>query len=147
MHLNKTKSMKETLIISLMLALSYHVSAQDRVGYTYDAAGNRIKKEIVLNSQQAIRRQMADAVSETLSEKTIRIYPNPTKGRLKVDITGYEHSDKCTLLIVNMAGQQVLSSNASSASTELNLSSQPNGLYILRIKLNDEESTWKIIKK
>lgn len=31
--------------------------------------------------------------SDILSERTIRIYPNPTSGRLKIEIGGYDNSD------------------------------------------------------
>lgn len=46
------KTIKNALIIFLLAAGSSAVKAQN-VGYTYDAAGNRIKREIVMSRQQA----------------------------------------------------------------------------------------------
>lgn len=43
--------------------------------------------------------------SDILSERTIRIYPNPTSGRLKIEIGGYDNSDQCFLRIFNVSGQ------------------------------------------
>lgn len=88
-----------------------------------------------------------ECFSEMLSDKDIRIYPNPTKGRLKIEIAGYENSDRCVLRIFNTSGQQILSTHASSPWTELDISSRANGIYILYISLNNKETTWKIIKK
>ena len=89
----------------------------------------------------------AEYFSEMLSEKNIRIYPNPTKGKLKIEIANYDNSDRCIIRIVNASGQQILSTQSTSRWIELDISSRANGIYILYISLNKKESTWKIIKK
>lgn len=130
----------------LICAMPYIASAQS-VKYSYDNAGNRIKREIVMKTKSPYEvSTTTECFSEKLSEKEIRIYPNPTKGRLKIEIAGYENSDRCILRILNVSGQQILSTHANSACTELDISSKANGIYILYISLNNKETTWKIIK-
>lgn len=139
--------MKKKLTMLLICAMPYIASAQS-VKYSYDNAGNRIKREIVMKTKAPYEEvsTTTEYFSEKLSEKDIRIYPNPTKGRLKIEIVGYENSDRCTLRILNVSGQQILSAHANSPCTELDISSKANGVYILYISLNNKETAWKIIK-
>ena len=88
-----------------------------------------------------------DPVSEKLGNKNIRIYPNPTSGVLKIEVAGFEDSDKGNLSIFNLSGQQLLNSDIISTFTELDISSSQKGVYILLINLNGESTTWKIIKE
>ena len=120
--------MKKKLTMLLIWVMPYAASAQS-VKYSYDNAGNRIKREIVMKAKSFYK--------ET----------STTKGRLKIEIAGYENSDRCVLCIFNTSGQQILSTHASSPWTELDISSRANGIYILYISLNNKETTWKIIKK
>ena len=139
--------MKKDLAILLMLAIPCAVFAQS-VKYTYDNAGNRVKREIVMMAKAL--RQKAGATechSDIISGKDIRIYTNPTKGRLGIEIMGYDNSDLCVFRIFNVSGQQILSTHVVSPRTEVNISSQPNCVYFLHISLNNKENTWKIIKK
>lgn len=139
--------MKKKLTMLLIWTMPYATLAQN-VKYSYDSAGNRIKREIVMNTKSSYKEaSTAEYFSEMLSEKNIRIYPNPTKGKLKIEIANYDNSDRCIIRIVNASGQQILSTQSTSRWIELDISSRANGIYILYISLNKKESTWKIIKK
>lgn len=84
----------------LIWVMPYAASAQS-VKYSYDNAGNRIKREIVMKAKSSYKEtSRTECFSEMLSDKDIRIYPNPTKGRLKIEIAGYENSDRCVLRIL-----------------------------------------------
>jgi hypothetical protein len=66
---------------------------------------------------------------------------------LKIEVAGFEDSDKGNLSIFNLSGQQLLNSDIISTFTELDISSSQKGVYILLINLNGESTTWKIIKE
>lgn len=89
------------LIISILFLLPLIVSSQTIVNYTYDAAGNRIKREIVMS--RSIE-NTEKPLTETLSRKSISIYPNPTAGLLKISISGWETTDKCKFTIFSLKG-------------------------------------------
>ncbi len=139
--------MRKRLIMQLIAAVPFIAFSQGKVKYSYDNAGNRVKREIVVNTKSVLDDSVSEYYSEMLSEKDIRIYPNPTRGHLKVEITGWDNVDQCQLRLYNSVGQQVLSTWAGSSYIELDISSRPDGLYILHITLNGEETSWKIIKK
>ena len=89
------------LIISILFLLPLIVSSQTIVNYTYDAAGNRIKREIVLSRSME---NTEKPLTETISSKSISIYPNPTAGLLKISISGWETTDKCKFTIFSLKG-------------------------------------------
>lgn len=119
------------------------------MSFSYDSAGNRVRREIVIEKKAAPTKDSADGqyFSDLLSDKEIRIYPNPTDGHLKVEIRGYDNSDSCELSVFSMSGQQILAANPDSSFTDVDMTSQANGVYIFLIILNGKESSWKIIKR
>lgn len=132
------------LIISILFLLPLIVSSQTIVNYTYDAAGNRIKREIVLS--RSIE-NTEKPLTETLSRKSISIYPNPTAGLLKISISGWETTNKCKFTIFSLKGALIQEIQVSSSVTEIDLSDESDGMYLLNIELNESKSAWKIIKK
>ena len=41
----------------------------------------------------------------------------------------------------------VVKTEITSTTTSLDISSEPNGIYIMQIELGDEKTSWKIIKE
>ena len=125
-------------------------SAQDRIGYSYDASGNRIKREIIMQPSKAKQQTFeteGQVFSDMLQEHDVKIYPNPTDGILKVSISGIKNTDKCSLAIYTMRGDRVMLDERQQYNFDVNISNQPAGTYLLRITINNQSTTWKIIKK
>lgn len=122
-----------------------------KITYTYDNSGNRIKREIVLSPQRtsASNEDTTERlpVSDMLADKDIKIYPNPTQGMLKVEITNYESSDSGSIHVYSMNGQTVTHSEISFYLTDIDISNSPNGIYLMQIQLNGTSTTWRIIKQ
>lgn len=135
-------------LLFLLYICFFAINAKN-VSFSYDNVGNRVKREIIVEKKAAPSRETANPeyFSEMLSEKEIRIYPNPTDGFLKIEISGYEDSDECSLSIFNMSGQQLQRIIVTTPLTDIDITTQTNGLYIFHIVLNGEDSTWKIIKR
>lgn len=139
--------MKHLYLYCLAL-LPIMTSAQNKISYSYDAAGNRVKREIVM---AMAKRQAFSSETQPFTDKlldhNVKIYPNPTEGVLKVNITGLRDDDNCTLGVYTIQGTQVLNSNIKEDTYEINITNQPAGIYMLRITINTKSTTWKIIKK
>lgn len=136
--------------------LLFYLSAfsQNAIRFAYDALGNRVKREIVLQNTDVVKRNMSSEekkednfYSDMLSEKQIRIWPNPTEGHLKVEIQGLAPEEKACLRITSMSGAVVNVKETTSPVSELDLSHCINGIYLLHIATGRQETTWKIIKK
>jgi len=73
----------------------------------------------------------------------LEIYPNPVVDM--VYVTGLE--GKHTIKIMNALGQVVVSVKGTSSKQELDMSSKPSGMYLIRIELQEKTITRKLIKK
>ena len=139
--------LKAMLLVAVMMLLSSSQLLAQSIHYGYDQAGNRISREIIFPSKSpALAKKMLSHYSETISGKTLRIYPNPTRGLLKVELSGLGDDDSCDVRLYNTSGQQLFSSANPSTAT-IDITSQPQGVYYLNIVINDEKTVWKIIKK
>ena len=76
---------------------------------------------------------------------TVKAYPNPTKNSLNLDLGAFLAN--ITISVYNVIGQQVFSENYSNAKTiQLGLN-QPNGVYLVEVKVNTKTlSVIKVIK-
>jgi hypothetical protein len=70
----------------------------------------------------------------------IRIYPNPTSGRISVLSAANQ-----TISVYNVLGEKVLSRNVKHQVEIIDLSSLDNGTYIIRIEGNNTIVTRKIV--
>ncbi len=132
--------------------------SQNNINFAYDAAGNRVSRTINLSStksginggdtEKLSFEKSEDFFTEILAEKEIKIYPNPTRGQLRVDILGYEDLDNnSSIQVFTTGGVLLYKSNTPSQTNNINLSDKPAGLYLMVITIGSEKSTWKIIKQ
>ncbi len=143
--------------MSILLATT-SIRAQNNISFAYDAAGNRVSRTIDLGATQTVNNgdeneklsfeKSEDFFTEVLAEKEIKIYPNPTRGQLRVDILGYEDLDNnSSIQVFTTGGALLYKSNTPSQTNDINLSDKPAGLYLMVISIAGERSTWKIIKQ
>lgn len=144
--------MKErSLYLLLYLTFIPTLSSAQRIGYSYDASGNRIKREIVMPRHPAMAKQrktiqVPPSFSDNLQEHLIKISPNPTDGVLQISITGLKADDKCSLGLYTTQGTQILRKIVKADCMEINISKHPKGVYLLQVTINSHSTTWKIIK-
>ena len=101
--------MKNIILITLGLLLSTIIFAQNVVEFTYDATGNRIKREFVPDIPN-LTDQMSDARNSQLGEtqlpEVITIYPNPATSELFVNFNALA-GEKGIIKLINVYGQEV----------------------------------------
>ena len=141
--------MLRSLFITTLLCVSSLCLAQGRVGYTYDACGNRISRTIVLNTREtrAAAKQNDAPLNDSFSGHQITLKPVSPDGTVVIEVAGLTRDDHCTASVYSSAGQLVCTASVMESATRLSLSSQPAGYYILWIDLNGDRQSWKIIKK
>lgn len=117
------------------------------IRFAYDASGNRIERTIVL-SRSATKSASPEILTDHVAERSIKIYPNPTQGHLKVEIANTEDIKDCIITIHTMAtGQQVYRKKANFPVSDIDISGRPSGIYIMRINIDGKYTSWKIIKQ
>jgi len=136
------------------------IRAQTTVYYGYDACGNRISRTITLPSQKSAKidssalsktgetaNTQAEVFQDNLGEQKVLIYPNPTRGAVKVEIQGTEAGGKASLYLYSFTGRLLIGPTAVSGSNTVDLTTYPVGTYVLKIVSGDKTSEWKIIKE
>tara|TARA_Y100001954_G_C15418540_1_gene411032 strand:+ start:238 stop:606 length:369 start_codon:yes stop_codon:yes gene_type:complete len=115
------------------------------VEFKYDEAGNRVKREILPLSGAP---EHSDFVAEEITEEFgIRIYPNPTKGELKVELSGEIDFESSLIQVFTMQGVMLEQIEPVKRTNRVNLKDQAPGMYVLRMVLEGEVKTWTIIKQ
>lgn len=138
------------LLSVLFLCTSLNVCAQQRIRYTYDEAGNRTKREIVLPSTRSMsenEEETPDMYEEKLRETKVTIYPNPTKGMLRVDISGVDNFEDARISLYDLNGKLLQQWNSVSQSNAIDLSGQTSGMYLMQIAYDGKVSSWKKVKE
>ena len=147
--------MKTRYYILLLLAgIALSVFSQNRVQYTYDAAGNRLSGLSSQLRMAAIVEQENEEIdpqetvySDKIEQSNIRIYPNPTKGILKIEITRMSEENPIHLQLYDISGRIFVDEPDAAPFTDLNISDQPAGTYILKVSSDNRTTLWKIIKE
>ena len=139
-------------VILILFLLNFNTVRADRIVYTYDASGNRTlrEKEIVYRTRSVVDGESdePEEYSDTLSAyNKVTVYPNPTEGLLRIDITGMERVVRSSLSAYSQSGQLLMGVSPLSDSNEIDLTGYPSAVYYFVIAIDDKTSTWKIIKK
>ena len=121
------------------------------IQFNYDNAGNMVLREIILSSSGQKSGEIITEDSDIeeftnqIGDKTINIYPNPTKGQLKVDIenTDVENNIKCK--VYSLSGNVVYTGNYES--NLINLEHHKKGIYFLEVTIDGQAKVWRIIKE
>lgn len=145
--------MKKTILATLVCALlSVSVFADHVVQFTYDQAGNRTGRAIVLPAASSALRNAAPTdsttavFSDTFAEMVLNVYPNPTHGQLKIELEGLPEEDTYSFTIVNMSGDVIVQNDKAVNPSEADLSMFSAGVYILKLFYKENMKDYKIIK-
>lgn len=137
--------MRNLILIFLFMASSCFVFTQNKISFSYDSNGNRLNKTIVL-SKSAVS-TTSNLFTEQIGNREIKIYPNPTKGILKVEIPDSDKIKDGIISVYNLQGKLITKKKIESVKNTIDISSVSNGLYIMQISIDKEVSSWKIIKQ
>lgn len=137
----------KTPIITMLILSSASICVAKDITFAYDAAGNRISREIFIGTRSDHKNFGDESISEKIGKRLIKIYPNPTKGLIKIELSELSKSTEITLNVYDLNGCQIYSFKGSSLNiTEIDLSRHNNGIFILEIGIDCETTTYKIIK-
>ena len=107
------------------------------------------QKEIVVQTSGVLSDDEGEPsiYEEKLSETKVTIYPNPTRGMLKVDISGVEKFENARISLYDLTGTLMQQWGSISQSNAVDISDRTPGMYIMQIVYNGNTSSWKIIKE
>lgn len=127
------------------------------IHYDYDNSGNRVKRYINLSKgdsseEDTLKKTFEEKielkdVEESMGEFSIKVYPNPTEGKLYVEINGLDANQTVDYQLFSQTGLILEVKKKIGYPFTIDLDSYPGGLYILRLIIKDKISQWKILKE
>jgi hypothetical protein len=132
------------------------------VNYTYDNGGNMITRTLFLSvssTQKSAEIAAPDTskaiaidppmkpIEDIYAIGKVLVYPNPTKGLLKIEVENYKADAVVEMQLFTISGQMISSKRYSPGETIFDLQSKPAGTYLLNISVGNETHKWTIIKE
>ena len=103
-------------------------------------------------TEYAKTREQIDTTA--MSEKTLSedgaietfVYPNPNKGLIKINISNLPLQSINEMRLYDLSGTELTLKTKFGSYSEIDISQYSDGIYILRIRINDKIFNWKVIK-
>lgn len=146
LNLNLMKRMLFSCLLILCVALP--ALAQNRVGFAYDAVGNRVKKELNVNSpQKSAKKPKTSSLLDNVDQRAVQIITNNSTRNIKIVFQDSKSNDKRNISVCTSAGAKIYDYAVETEESIINLAEHPAGIYMLTITINDTQSTWKVTKR
>ena len=143
---------------------SSEIQKELKLVFSYDENGNRVcreYKEILFKVKEESERLSSTTKDEEntdedislekfedeLAGSSIQIFPNPTRGMLRVEIQNLPPNQQNFMELRNLSGSLMQKKEIANVNNQIDLTQHPNGTYMLMIYLGKHATTWKIIKE
>ncbi|WP_038032966.1 T9SS type A sorting domain-containing protein [Thermonema rossianum] len=84
-------------------------------------------------------------MENVLTNATIQVYPNPTQGRVTIDLGGFYKN--VSVVLRNVVGQEVMRENYQKANRiDLEVKGE-TGVYLLELMLDNKRTIFKVMKQ
>jgi hypothetical protein len=163
---------QRAILAFTLFFLSYQAIGQ-HIKFDYDDNGNRISRVLFVEEVQSssvkfpimnprslqkfndnqqpesLKTKDEPLTAEVKSENEVVkpvVYPNPTKGLLRVMVPTMPLNALTDLRVYDLNGTELIIVKNPGTETEIDISQYRDGIYILRMKIDQLIFTWKIVK-
>lgn len=145
-----------SVLLTLTFLCSYFLDGQT-IYYDYDNSGNLINRHII-NLKKGIisnpdtlstpdKKNLKEILEDQVGDLIIKIYPNPTQGKLFVDISGKIIDEKVDYQLYSQTGILLEFKKKIGCQFLIDFDRFPDGIYILRLLIDGKMSQWKILRE
>lgn len=136
-----------TITICLIGLLAH---GQQNLSYSYDAAGNRTNRTVVVGAQVVSGQENQEITypvySDSLDGKKLEIRPGQRNASLAVSVKEFTSSSSGSIRLIDGRGKLLMEKTMSGDTTILKLDDLSTGTYTMRILLNRHSSVWKLVR-
>jgi len=132
------------LAMQMFPALMQAQPPYEGYSFSYDDNGDRELRRYSTSLQ--LKSADTSMTEATIGIFNIKIYPNPTKGQLTLNIAELGRNDKLQMFLYDFTGNELAKMDFSTRENTIDMSRQLNGTYYLRVIIGEQTETFKIIK-
>lgn len=99
---------------------------------------------VVTNTTTNVYRGVVAGIDEKKTTSEINVFPNPSNGIFNVK---FSKEMNATIEVYNLLGETVLVSKTQNAISQIDLSQQPKGVYIIKVTTDQESFNQRLIKQ
>lgn len=121
-------------------------SAQRRVEYTYDNAGNRTSKTFTIRSTRGLAPNSLSSDDES-NDLDSEVSLSLSDGVLILFVPDFDKSTDCDVQLCTVDGKVIRKVHVNSPVTKLTTSIDAKGVYLVTVTLNEKKQTWKFVKE
>jgi hypothetical protein len=145
-----------TLLLACLLTGTVTAFSQTDIMFTYDNAGNRVRRELVelktttATTHDSIPNDSLARVQKStvnIGNTTVSVFPNPTPGVAQIEVTGDMPQTPGTMQVFDFAGKSIISKPFNESNSSIDLSNFSDGKYILKIVCNNKSKEWVLVKQ
>jgi len=141
--------MKYAIFLLVFLFTSVLTYGQT-VSFRYDNSGNRTSRTTITLKSTALSEDETkpkESYSDQIGEHGIVIYPNPVENELTVEIQRLDEETDASITLFDQGGRLVLKQDKAMSSNLLSLSHLSPGTYFMIIRVDTNNTKWKIVKE
>lgn len=137
--------MKHFLItIFLTLSISCSTYAQNAIYYGYDAAGNRIYRELRSKPGKRMRKQM-DGDTLNINGSNIRIRLDASRQQILISVDGKKTDCNIVASLFTMDGKLIYKTKVETESISIPILSSYGRMFILMVRVGGISESWEIV--
>ncbi|MBD1420992.1 hypothetical protein [Sphingobacterium chuzhouense] len=142
--------MKKIVLTITICLTGLLAHGQQRLSYSYDAAGNRTNRTVIVSAQAVSGQENQETTSpvyiDTLDGKELAIRPGKGNASLAVSVKGGTSTSGGRISLIGRGGKILTEQPISGETTIIKLDELSMGTYTMRIFLNRRSSIWKLVK-
>ncbi|HXK82450.1 MAG TPA: T9SS type A sorting domain-containing protein [Bacteroidales bacterium] len=147
--------MKTQLILLIIFGMCANfVTAQQDFGFSYDNAGNRTQRYLLLMFKNADADTASVYFKDELNNENdisglfeLNVYPNPADDLINITLTEGELKNTMQVEMYDNTGRILVSDTFNGNLLTIPVKNYPAGNYIMKIWNNKEQFDFQIIKK
>ena len=122
------------------------------IEFAYDNGGNRYSRTIIdlsvpAGNKSAEDSTAADPYNTIISEVQVSIYPNPTKGKLNIELSNLSDETTGSIVVTDLQGRVLISVGQILSNMELDFTPFSAGKYNMTLIIDGQKKFFGIIRE
>lgn len=132
------------IVIFFTLSLSCSTYAQHAIYYGYDAAGNRICRELRSQPRKGMRKQM-DGDTININGSNIKIRLDASRQQILISVDGKKTDYNIVASLFTMDGKLICKMKAETESISIPILPSYGRMFILMVRVGGISESWKVV--